>query len=113
MHESLLGTEPPCGSREERVRGKREFVRAPLLCNGSRQGGVSHAPLSGDRTGTLPLGKTLASNATLQLGQLGLATHVHPTFAGSSSTIVGTLHDPLALVLRQGAQESDEAATYG
>src|SRR5215472_2298718 len=90
----------------------QELVWHPL-CNGSRQGGVSHAPLSGDRTGTLPLGKTLASNATLQLGQLGLATHVHPTFAGSSSTIVGTLHDPLALVLRQGAQECDEAATYG
>src|SRR5215831_21063820 len=32
---------------------------------------------------------------------------------GSSSAVVGTLHDPLALVLRQGAQESDEAATDG
>src|SRR5215831_8792475 len=55
----------------------QELVWHPL-CNGSRQGGVSHAPLSGDRTGTLPLGKTLASNAPLQIGQLGLAPHVDP-----------------------------------
>jgi len=47
--------------------------------------------------------------ALLQLGQLGLATHVHPSFAGSSSPVVGTLHDPLPFVLGQGAQEGDEA----
>src|SRR5262249_61726540 len=63
-----------------------------------------------DRPGTLALGDALASDAPLQLGQLGLATHVHPTLAGGSSAIIGTLHDPLALVLRQGAQERDEAA---
>src|SRR5215468_9681263 len=90
----------------------QELVWHPL-CNGSRQGGVSHAPLSGDRTGTLPLGKTLASNAPLQIGQLGLEPHVDHTLAGSSSAIVGTLDDPLAFVLRKGAQESNEAATYG
>jgi len=36
-----------------------------------------------------------------------------PTLPGSSSTLVGTLHDPLAFVLRQGAQECDEATTDG
>jgi hypothetical protein len=46
----------------------------------------------------------------LQLGQLGIAAHVYTTLAGSSSAIVGTLHDPLALVFSQGAQEGDEAA---
>src|SRR5262249_16996652 len=63
-----------------------------------------------DRPGTLALGDALASDAPLQLGQLGLATHVHPTLAGGSSAVIGTLYDPLALVLRQGAQERDEAA---
>ena len=38
---------------------------------------------------------------------------VHPALARSSSAVVGTLHDPLAFVLRQGAQEGDEAATDG
>src|SRR5262245_31934485 len=83
------------------------------LRDGPCHGGVSHAPLLGDRPGTLALGNALASDATLQLGQLGLAPHVHSTLAGSSSAVVGALHDPLAFVLRQGAQECDEAATDG
>jgi hypothetical protein len=84
-----------------------------LLCDGPCYGGVSHAPLLGDRPGTLALGDALASDSTLQLGQLGLATHVQPTPSGSSSAVVGTLHDPLALVLRQSAQECDEPTTDG
>src|SRR5215813_8004928 len=83
------------------------------LCDGPCYGGVSHAPLLCDRPGTLALGDALASHSTLQLGQLGLATHMHPTLAGSSSAVVGALHDPPAFVLRQGAQESDKAATDG
>jgi hypothetical protein len=71
---------------------------------------MSHAPLPGDGPGAFALGNPLASDTPLQLRQLGLAAHVHPTFAGSSSAIVGTLHDPLALVFGQGAQEGDEAA---
>jgi hypothetical protein len=59
----------------------------------------------------LAFGDALASNAPLQLAQLGFATHVHPSPPRSSSAVVGTLHDPLAFVLRQGAQERDEAAT--
>jgi len=74
----------------------------PLLCDGPCHGGVSHAPLPGDSPCTLALGDALASNAPLQIGQLWLATHVHPTLAGSSSALVGSLHDPLAFVLRQG-----------
>src|SRR5262249_55944070 len=35
---------------------------------------------------------------------------MHPTLACSSSAVIGTLHDPLALVLCQGAEERDEAA---
>jgi hypothetical protein len=38
---------------------------------------------------------------------------VHPTLAGSRSPVVGTRNDPLALVLRHGAQEGIEASTYG
>jgi hypothetical protein len=64
---------------------------------------VSHAPLLGNRPGTFAFGDALASNAPLQLGQLGLATHVHPTLAGSNSAVVGTLHDPLAFVLGKGS----------
>jgi hypothetical protein len=33
---------------------------------------------------------------------------MHPTFAGGSSAVIGSLYDPLAFVLRQGAQESAE-----
>jgi|SRR5262245_11416529 len=77
------------------------------LCDGPCYRGVSHAPFLGNRPGALALGNALASDAPLQLGQLGLATHVHPTLSGTSSAIVGTLHDPPAFVLRQGAQESD------
>src|SRR5262249_17577052 len=84
-----------------------------LLCDGPCYGSVSHPPFLGDRPGTLALGDALASDATLQLGQLGLATQVHPTLAGSSSTVVGTLPDPLAFVLCQGAQEGDETAADG
>src|SRR5262249_54748306 len=82
-------------------------------CDGPCYGGVSHTPFPCDRPGTLALGDALASDAPLQVGQLRLATHMHPTFACSSSAIIGTLHDPLALVLRQGAQERDEAAADG
>src|SRR5262249_12177913 len=84
-----------------------------LLCDRPCYGGVSHAPLLGDGPGTLALGNALASDAPLQLSQLGLAPHVHPTLAGSSSAVVGSLHDPLAFVLRQGAQKRDEAAADG
>src|SRR5215475_11249836 len=105
------------GSRRTQGRQPRPAVCSlrsrTLLRDGPCYGGVSHAPLLGDRPGTLALGNALASDAPLQLGQLELATHVHPTLVGSSSTLVGTLHDPLAFVLRQGAQESDEAATDG
>src|SRR5262245_31026051 len=38
---------------------------------------------------------------------------MHPTLACSRSAVIGTLHDPLALVLRQGAQERDETAPDG
>src|SRR5262245_59967807 len=82
-----------------------------LLCDGSRHSGVSHTPLPSDSPGALALGDPLASDTPLHLGQLGLAAHVHTTLAGSSSAVVGTFHEPLALVLRQGTQESDEAAT--
>jgi len=71
---------------------------------------MSHAPRAGDSPFALTLGDPLASDTPLQLGQLGLAAHVHTTLAGSSSTVVGALPDPLALVLRQGAQEGDEAS---
>ena len=80
-----------------------------ILCDGPRHGGVSHAPLLSDRPGTLTPGDAFASNAPLQIGQLGFATHVHSALPGSSSAVVGTLHDPLAFLLRQGAQESNEA----
>src|SRR5262245_63884180 len=83
---------------------------SPALCDGQCYGGVTHTPLLGDRPGTLALGDALASDAPLQVGQFRLATHVHPTLAGSSSPVIGTLHDPLALVLHQGAQERDETA---
>src|SRR5215831_10808807 len=53
----------------------------------SRYSGVSHTPLLGNRPGTFALGDALASDATLQLRQLGLATHVHPALAGSSSAV--------------------------
>jgi hypothetical protein len=72
-----------------------------LLYDGPRHSGVGHTPLLSDRPGTLALGDALASNEPLQLVQLGLATHVRPTLAGSSSALVGTLHDPLAFVLCQ------------
>jgi hypothetical protein len=88
------------GSIRECPTSRHARLGRTLLCNGSRQGGVSHAPLSGDRTGTLPLGKALTSDAPLQIGQLGLATHVNPTLAGSGPALVGTLHDPLTLVQR-------------
>ena len=88
-------------------------LSSTLLRDGPRYGRVSHAPLLGDRPGTLAFGDALPSDATLQLGQLGLATHMHTTLAGCSSAVVGTLHDPLAFVLREGAQERDEAATDG
>jgi hypothetical protein len=88
-------------------------VNVQVLCDGPRHGGVSHAPLPSDGPGALTLGDPLACDTPLQLGQLGLAAHVHTTPAGSNSAIVGTLHDPLALVFSQGAQEGDEAAAYG
>jgi hypothetical protein len=91
-------------SRPARIRS------STLLEDGPCYGGVSHAPLLGDGPGTLALSDALASDTPLQLGHLGLATHVNPTLAGTSSAVVGTLQDPLAFVLRQGAQESDEAA---
>ena len=82
---------------------------AGCLRGSPRNGGVRNTPLLGDRSGTLALGDALASNAPQQIGQLGFATHGHSTLARSSSTTVGTLHDPLAFLLRQGAQESNEA----
>src|SRR5262245_30465546 len=93
-------------------RGEASAARS-LLCDGPCYGGVSHTPFPCDRPRTLALGDALASDAPLQLSQLGLATHLHPTLACSSSAVIGTLHDPLVLVLRQGAEERDEAATDG
>src|SRR5215510_8821178 len=90
-------------------RGEASAARS-LLCDGPCYGGVSHTPFPCDRPGTLALGDALASDAPLQVGQLRLATHMHPTLACSSSAVIGTLHDPLALVLSQGAQERDETA---
>src|SRR5262245_36397317 len=43
-----------------------------FLCDGPCYGRVSHAPLLGNSPGTFALGEALASNAPLQLGQLGL-----------------------------------------
>src|SRR5262245_14598448 len=91
----------------------RTVMIRSLLCDGPCHGGVSHTPFPCDRPGTLALGDTLTSYAPLQVGQLRLATHMHPTLACSSSAVIGTLHDPLALVLRQGAEERDETATDG
>src|SRR5262245_48148506 len=86
-----------------RERPRPASVRSrAFLCDRPCHGGVSHAPLLSDSPGALALGDPLASDATLQLGQLGLATHVHPTLPGSSSALVGSLHDPLAFVLCQG-----------
>src|SRR5690242_8164189 len=90
---------------------RRYYSRS--LESGPRHGGVSHTPLPSDSPGALTLVDPLASDTPLQLGQLGLAAHVHATLARSSPTVVGAFHDPLALVLRRGAQEGDEAATYG
>jgi hypothetical protein len=70
---------------------------------------VSHTPLSGDSPGALTLGDPLASDALLQLAQLGPATHVHATLAGSSSTVGHASRSGG----RQSAQEGDEAAADG
>lgn len=66
-------------------------------------------PLLGDRPGALATGDALASDAQLQLVQLGLATHVDPLLPGSNSAVVGTLHDTLAFVLSQGDTEPAHA----
>jgi hypothetical protein len=77
---------------------------------GPCHGGMSHTPLPSDSPFcALTLGGPLASDTPLQLAQLGLAAHVNPTLAGSCSAVVGTLHDPLALVLRQGALSARKA----
>jgi hypothetical protein len=78
--------------------------RDPVLYDCPCYSGVSQAPFLRDRPGALPFGNALASDAPLQLCQLGFATQVHPTLTGSSSAVIGTLHDPLAFVLRQGTQ---------
>jgi hypothetical protein len=72
-----------------------------VLCHRPRHCGVSYSPLTRDSPGALSLGDPLARDPSLQLGQLRLAAHMHPTLAGSGSTVVGTLHDPLALVITQ------------
>src|SRR6476659_4369734 len=79
------------------------------LRDGPRHGGVSHAPFPSDCSGALPLGHTLASDASLQIGQLGLPAHVHTPLAGCGPTLVSPLHYPMALVLCHGRQERDEA----
>jgi hypothetical protein len=78
--------------KSRQPRPRQEPVKH-LLRDSPCYGGVSQPPLPGNRPGTVALGDALASDAPLQLGQLGLATHVDPSWVRNQTTALG---DPVA-----------------
>ena len=73
--------------------------------------GVMHAEGACNRSAGVPFGEALLGFCLLVFGELGLPTEFGAPLARCHPAVVGSFQDPLALVLRQCGEKSNEQAT--